>query len=180
MFRPSWIPQANPAPHPPELWERGFPTADETAALFFPRNRRPSISEAISFEQVCVPCAVNRSGQSVAKVAETGKGSYAGLEAVLGGHIAENSIVCADGASVYNRLASERGLNRVMVGAYSSKKGCYSIQHINAYHGGLKRFVLDFNGVSTKHLNNYRSGSTSRRMPRRHTRRRCVCWCVTS
>ena len=34
MFRPSWIPQANPAPHPPELWERGFPTADGTVAPF--------------------------------------------------------------------------------------------------------------------------------------------------
>ena len=125
-----------------------------------PRKRGSSIfhkgrKRGLSFEQVCVPCAVNRSGQSVAKVSETGKGSYAGIEAVLGGHIAEASTVCADGASVYNRLASEHGLNRVMVDAYSSKKGCYSIQHINAYHGGLKRFVREFNGVSTKHLNNY-------------------------
>ena len=70
---------------------------------------------------------MNRSGQSVAKVAETGKGSYAGLEAVLGGHIAEASTVCADGASVYNRLASEHELNRVMVDAFSSKKGL--LQH---------------------------------------------------
>ena len=42
-----------------------------------------------------------------------------------------------------------------MVNAYSSKKICYSIQHVNAYDGGLKRFVREFNGVSTKHLNNY-------------------------
>ena len=34
MFRPLWIPQANPTPHPPILRERGFPTADGTVAPF--------------------------------------------------------------------------------------------------------------------------------------------------
>ena len=35
MFRPSWIPQENPAPHPPNFRERGFHTADGTAAFLF-------------------------------------------------------------------------------------------------------------------------------------------------
>lgn len=31
----------------------------------------------------------------------------------------------------------------------------YNIQHINSYHSQLKEFIDHFNGVSTKHLNNY-------------------------
>ena len=29
------------------------------------------------------------------------------------------------------------------------------IKHINSYHSRLKKFMKIFNGVSTKHLNNY-------------------------
>ena len=36
-----------------------------------------------------------------------------------------------------------------------AKKGIYNIQHINSYHSQLKRFMTSFNGVSSKHLNNY-------------------------
>jgi transposase-like protein len=34
-------------------------------------------------------------------------------------------------------------------------KGIYHIQHINAFHSRLKSFMRPFQGVSTKHLNNY-------------------------
>ena len=43
MFRPLWIPQANPASHPPELWERGFLTADGTVAQFYSLAARISL-----------------------------------------------------------------------------------------------------------------------------------------
>lgn len=42
MFRPLRIPQANLAPHPPEIRERGSYTTDGTAVPFFS-------SEAFSF-----------------------------------------------------------------------------------------------------------------------------------
>ena len=92
----------------------------------FHKGRKRGLSK----EQVCAPCATNRGGQSVAKV---GHGSYAGVESVLSGHIAKDSTICADGASVYNRLAAEHELTRVHVDEYSSNNWCYSIQHVNAY-----------------------------------------------
>lgn len=117
-----------------------------------PEKRR---KRGLSKEQVCVPCAVNRGGQSVARIAEVGRGSYAAIEAVLSEHIVTGSTICADGAQVYNMLAAGHGLTRVRVNARCPKKGCYSILHVNAYHSGLKQFIRQFHGVSTKHLNNY-------------------------
>lgn len=125
-----------------------------------PRKRGSSIfhkdkKRGLSSEQVCVPTAVNRSGQSVAKIAEVGKGSYKGVEAVIGSHIEKGSTICADGAAWYGRIATKHGLKRVRVGAKDSKKGKEGIQHVNQYHGGIKEWVKGFHGVSTRHLNNY-------------------------
>ncbi len=43
----------------------------------------------------------------------------------------------------------------VQIKGGKSKKGIFHIQHINSYHSVLKKFIENFNGVSTKYLNNY-------------------------
>jgi len=113
----------------------------------FHKGRKRGLSK----EQVCVPCAINRTGLSVSKISGLGKGSYNGIKAVIGSHIKAGSILCADGASAYDSLAADKGLER----ADASFCGMYNIQRMNAYHSRLKGFLDRFNGVSTKHLNNY-------------------------
>ena len=105
----------------------------------------------LSREQVCVPCAINRSGLSVSKISGLGKASYTGIDSVISSHISKGSILCADGATAYDILAANKGLERVEVNQF----GLYNIQSMNSYHCRLKGFVDRFNGVSTKHLNNY-------------------------
>lgn len=125
-----------------------------------PRKRGSSIfhvgrKRGLSSEQVCVPCAVNRSGQSVAKIASVGKASYKGISAVIVPFIEKGATICSDGERSYSRIAKENGYTNVCVEARFSTKGGYSIQHINSYHRTLADFVDGFWGVSTKHLNNY-------------------------
>lgn len=105
----------------------------------------------LSREQVCVPCAINRNGLSVSKISGLGKASYNGISAVIASHISKGSILCADGATAYDSLAYKNGLERVEVNQFE----LYNIQCMNSYHSRLKGFVDRFNGVSTKHLNNY-------------------------
>ena len=105
----------------------------------------------LSREQVCVPCAINRSGLSVSKISGLGKASYNGINSVIGSHISKGSILCADGATAYDAIAQQNGLERASVNPF----GLYNIQRMNSYHSRLKGFVDRFNGVSTKHLNNY-------------------------
>jgi hypothetical protein len=111
------------------------------------RNRKRGLSR----EQVCVPCAINRSGLSVSKISGLGKASHDGISSVISGHISKGSILCADGATAYDTLAANKGLERVSVSSY----GLYNIQRMNSYHSRLKGFIDRFNGVSTKHLNGY-------------------------
>ena len=108
----------------------------------------------LSAEQICVPCVVNRSGQSVARIAGVGNGSYEGISAVISEHISADSTICADKAASYKRIASEIGCELVKLSTAQSK-GMFSIQRINAYHRRMKLFVEHFYGISSKHLNNY-------------------------
>lgn len=112
-------------------------------------------TRGLSHEQVCVSCAVNRNGQSIAKTATLGRITTDTLQNVLGGRISANSMVIADRASAYIRFAKNNNLKLVQIKSGKAKDNIYHIQHINSYHGMLKKFMCGFNGVSTKYLNNY-------------------------
>lgn len=112
-------------------------------------------TRGLSHEQVCVPCAVNRNGLSIAKAANLGRITTDSLLDMFDGRIDENSTIVTDKASAYVRFADKTNLKLVQIKGGKSKSGIYHIQHINSYHGMLKKFMRGFNGVSTKYLNNY-------------------------
>lgn len=109
----------------------------------------------LSREKVCVPCAVNRSGLSIAKISNCGRVSADNLDNTFKGRIAENSTLVTDEMNSYIKFAKNNSLNLIQVKSGKNKKGIYNIQSINNYHSRLKKFMSYFNGVSTKYLNNY-------------------------
>ena len=109
----------------------------------------------LSSDLVCVPCAVNRKGESYAKVGKAGKVGYICLENVLSNHIQQGSTLCSDKERSYKRLSKVYCYSLVQVNTKEVKQGIYHIQHINSYHSRLEMFMYKFNGVSTKYLNNY-------------------------
>ena len=150
----------------------GIVEADETFfALSFKGNHKNSKSftmprkahkrgggvhtRGLSHEQVCVPCAINRNGMSIAKPAALGKVSISVLHSVYDDRIAEGTTVCTDKEKAYRRFSVENKLSLIQLENGKSSKGIYSIQHINSYHSKLKNFMKGFNGVSTKYLPNY-------------------------
>ncbi|MBQ7335566.1 MAG: IS1595 family transposase [Clostridia bacterium] len=112
-------------------------------------------TRGLSREQVCVPCAVNRNGLSISKAANLGRITTDSLLDMFDGRIDENSTIVTDKASAYVRFADKTNLKLVQLKGGKAKSGIYHIQHINSYHGMLKKFMRGFNGVSTKYLNNY-------------------------
>ena len=110
----------------------------------------------LSDELVCLPCAVDRKGKAVSKVAKLGKCSAEAVKAVLGGHVSSEATLCTDGDRSYRRFAKGNGNALVQIkGGKGTVKGIYHIQHLNAYHARLKAFLARLKGVSTKYLNNY-------------------------
>lgn len=121
-----------------------------------PRKRGSEIHKrGLSNELVCIPCAVDRNGQSIGKATNVGQCSSEDINGLLGGKIKDQSSFCTDGNSVYRKLTKEENLNLIQLKGGKAKKGIYHIQHINSYHSDLKRFLGFFKGVSTKYLNNY-------------------------
>lgn len=109
----------------------------------------------LSNEKVCVPCAVNRNGMSIAKISNTGRVSTKDLHRLYDGRIDPSATLVTDKMNSYVRFSNTNGIELVQLKTGKSKKGIYNIQHINSYHSQLKRFMKGFNGVSTKYLNNY-------------------------
>lgn len=109
----------------------------------------------MSRQQVCVPCAINRKGLSISRIACRGIASTTAISAVFGGHIAEGAILCTDEGHSYRKFAADNNLNHVQINAKKRIKGAYGIQCINSYHGKMRQFMERFNGVSTRFLNNY-------------------------
>ena len=121
-----------------------------------PRKRGgDGISKGLSDDLVCVPCAADRKGHSIAEVSNLGECSAEDIDNVLGSKVESGSTFCTDGSKAQRKYAKSHGLECVQIKGGKSKKGIYHIQHINNFHSVLKKFIANFNGVATKHLNNY-------------------------
>lgn len=120
------------------------------------RHRGKSIRKrGISKEQVCVPCAVNRTGLSIAQVANLGHITIDELHSIFDSKISDTAELCTDKMTSYKAFAKEKGINLHQFKATERSNGIYGIQHINNYHSVLKHFMGNFRGVSSKYLNNY-------------------------
>lgn len=107
-----------------------------------------------SKEKVCVSCMVDNHNGYQANIAGLGRIATRQLEAL--NKVEEGSMLVTDKAKAYVRYANAHSLDLIQLKAGKEyKRGIYSLAHINAFHASIKRFILTFNGVSTKHLPNY-------------------------
>lgn len=119
------------------------------------KRGRKGVSRGLSEDLVCVPCAVDRRGNSVAEISNLGSCTAKDIEHVLGGRIDKGSSFCTDGSKAQKKFAQGNGLEYIPIKGGKSKRGIYHIEHVNNYHSTLKIFINNFHGVSTKYLNNY-------------------------
>lgn len=119
------------------------------------KRATPAKKRGLSDEQVCVPCGLDRTGKVISKIGNLGKINHSGLAHVFGGRIKKNSVLCTDKASAYRKFSSDNKLQLIQLKGGKDKLYIYHINHINAYHSGLKTFIRPFKGISTKYLNNY-------------------------
>ena len=91
-----------------------------------------------------------------ARISGTGKVSLGKIKYAFAGRIEDGTVLVTDKERAYIKFAEESNLSLIRIKADNHiYKGIYHIQHINAFHSRLKAFMQRFNGISTKHLNNY-------------------------
>ena len=69
----------------------------------------------LSDELVCLPCAVDRKGKAIGRVAKLGKCSAAAVKAVLGGHVSAKATLCTDGEASYRKFSKGNGNGLVQI-----------------------------------------------------------------
>lgn len=108
-------------------------------------------------EKVCIFCAVDRSGNHFSKVVTMGNITNYILHNVLDDKLVQGSTLLSDGFTPYKLYAQDnwQDVKHFVVPRDTHKNGVHHINHVNAYHTGLKDFLRHFKGVATKYLQNY-------------------------
>src|SRR5947208_5462597 len=133
-------------------WRRGDAPPERR-----PRRRgEPAGKRGLSAEQVPALIARDRAGHTVDAVLPD-LGAEA-IGAALGPVVADDAVLCSDGAKAYAAFAATHGLHHEPVNLAAGvrvRDGAFHIQNVNAYHGRLKGRMGRFNGVATRYLPNY-------------------------
>ena len=129
-----------------EISLEGIVEADETFFVLsykgqkkgLPRKPKkrgtPVTKRGLSNEQVCVPCAIDRKGNTISKMSNLGRIKTTGLQHVMNGKIKKNSVLCTDKASAYIKFSSDNELKLIQLKGCKNKLDIYHINHVNAYH----------------------------------------------
>ena len=150
---------------------KGIAEADETFFLYSEKGSR-TISKrrksrkrggkakkaGVSDEQVPVILGCDRQGEMILGVADPGRISLKGIEAVLGNRIDDDATLCTDSHASFRAFAKA---NHIKYRPINVSKGqrvvqkVFHVQHANSAHARLKGWIARFRGVSTKHLDSY-------------------------
>lgn len=112
----------------------------------------------ISNLKIAVVVAQDRNGGVIARIAGRGRPKAEEIDTAIGEYIHPSALLCTDTATNYKKFATLKGLKHETVNERQKqrvKKGIYHIQHVNNFHNRLKVWMVRFQGVATKYLNNY-------------------------
>ncbi|MDW0118597.1 IS1595 family transposase [Sporosarcina thermotolerans] len=112
----------------------------------------------ISNLKIAVVVAQDRNGSVIARIAGRGRPKAEEIDTVIGEYIHPSALLCTDTATNYKKFAKIKGLKHETVNERQKqrvKKGIYHIQHVNNFHNRLKAWMVRFQGVATKYLDNY-------------------------
>jgi len=135
--------------------------ADETFILESNKGQKNS-KRGISDEQVCIMVAADNQGNTVLEIAGKGRLTKKKVHQTLGKKIRKQrvnqAIFVTDKHQSYLDFVAQKKLIHQTVIAQPKQfiniEG-YNINRVNAIHSRLKRWLVTFNGVATKYLQNY-------------------------
>lgn len=120
----------------------------------FKRNKASATSTVVQ-----VVTAVQRNGEKYLKAVESKRLSAEEITKALGGKLADQTTLITDKHPSYKLFVKENPSLKhrsVLAKEHVSKKDKnVHLQHVNNTHAQLRVFLLPFNGVSSKYLQNY-------------------------
>jgi len=124
-----------------------------------PRHRGGKAKTAgITRDHVAVIVTCDRVGSQAMQVSGRGRIRRKDVEKALSGKIRKDTVFCTDAHRSYSAFAKTQELehHKIKVGSRGyTKDQVYHVQTVNSKVSRLKTWIRDFNGVSTKYLQNY-------------------------
>ena len=111
----------------------------------------------LSNELLCIPCAVDETGNVIGRSIKCGAVSYAGLNYLYSKDtITDNSTIVTDSCKAYILLASDCKSKLIQIAAGEHINGEYNIQRVKSFHTSFMTLInYKHRGVSSKHINGY-------------------------
>jgi transposase-like protein len=123
-----------------------------------PRKRGgPAKKRGLSFEQVCILVARDRTGQTLDFVTGKGPVTKAQLKRCLPPVIDRDVLLISDSNAAYRFFARDLGITHeaINLNVGVRARGAIHVQNVNAYHGRFREWLSRFHGVATHYLPNY-------------------------
>jgi len=148
---------------------KGIVESDETYFLFSEKGRKDlerkprkrgnaATKDGINDEHVAVLVTLDRSGNKEAKVVRKGRITKEDVRSILKNKIQKGSVLCTDGHPSYVAFAKRIKVDHKKIIVTKGQKvveNRYHLQNVNSLDSRLKKFILKFNGVSSRYLQNY-------------------------
>ena len=135
----------------------------KSTTFVMPRNPRKrgkgkndKKKRGISKEQICIETAIDRKGNILMGAVCNGRITTNQIVNFFDNKICEDATFCVDSHKSYMGIKDKLNIELKQVPRGKSMiDSVYHLQHINALHSSFKRWLMTFNGVSTKYINNY-------------------------
>ena len=120
------------------------------------KGKKDKKKRGISNDQICIETGIDRKGNIVMGAVCNGRITTNDIVRFFDGKIGEDVTFVVDSHKSYFSINKDLNveLKRVPRGK-SMLDSVYHLQHVNSLHSGLKRWLMPFNGVSTKYISNY-------------------------
>ena len=120
------------------------------------KGKNDKKKRGISNDQICIETGIDRKGNIVMGAVCNGRITTNDIVRFFDGKIGEDVTFVVDSHKSYFSINKDLNVELKQVPRGKSMlDSVYHLQHVNSLHSGFKRWLMHFNGVSTKYISNY-------------------------
>lgn len=120
------------------------------------KGKKDKKKRGISNEQLCIETGIDRKGNIIMGAVCNGRITTNEIVGFFDGKLGEDVTFVVDSHKSYIGIEKELNIELKQVPRGKSiLDSVYHLQHVNALHSSFKRWLMHFNGVSSKYISNY-------------------------
>ena len=120
------------------------------------KGKKDKKKRGISNDQICIETAIDRKGNILMGAVCNGRITTNDIVEFFDGKLGKDITFCVDSHKSYIGVKKDLNVELKQVPRGKSMlDSVYHLQHVNSLHSAFKRWLMPFNGVSSKYISNY-------------------------